>query len=192
MRAQHELLILLLFLRHDWMSLSPLLFIVSVTIIFFFLIVIAVWSLLEASIINLMIPVNFKSDLLILNVHSANILLISIYHPYWGICKEHELLEDIIQEVIDRPTFSQFSIYLVGDINDFRLHCSNFLQSNSLVQIVSFPTRGKNTLDVICVPISVADNYNTVNKSSGLGRSDHCVITVLPVEVATKRQKIKT
>ena len=43
-------------------------------------------------------------------------------------------------------------------------------------QIVKFPTRGHNTLDVICVPLNMHFVSFSVQKLPPLGRSDHCAI----------------
>lgn len=112
---------------------------------------------------------------------SINTLLICIYHPYWGKVKEHNIFLTLLQTFIDQNLRPQERLIVTGDINDLRNSIDNFLLSNNLVQIVSFPTRGHSILDIICIPVSLCHLYNKPDKFAPLGRSDHAVISLQPV-----------
>ena len=115
---------------------------------------------------------------------SKNTLFIAIYHPYWGKCKQHNLLSSILQSIIDLPQFVNHNVFVAGDVNDFRHELSHFASGNSLQQIVPFATRGRHTLDIILLPSKLFSCYKNVKKISPLGRSDHCVIFANPCTIS--------
>ena len=67
-------------------------------------------------------------------------------------------------------------ICLLGDLN--RLDISKLCRHNSLVQVVTKPTRGNAILDKIVT--NIAGYYNTPDIGSPIGLSDHSTVIWLP------------
>lgn len=153
---------------------------------------VAVWCKYSSKSINICFDNNISSNAIALHIPEYNIVLFALYHPYWGNISEHSKVIDTIQEYIDHNVSSRDSILLCGDINDLRLNIQHFAVANNLTQVVNFPTRGCNTLDVIYVPISMSHSYvNRVKKLCPLGRSDHSVAFAQPIEAFDIKHKIK-
>ena len=68
-------------------------------------------------------------------------------------------------------------IILAGDLN--HLDTSSIKRQFRLKQLVDFPTRGRNTLDVILT--NMPTFYEKPVKSSPFGLFDHCTITISPI-----------
>jgi hypothetical protein len=122
------------------------------------------------------------TDLEILSLYLPTVrcLVIAIYHPYWGFSNKHELACDSISHLID-DTLLQYKLSLVnltivvaGDFNDLRLHFSKCENVYNLTQIVTFPTRGPNTLDNIYT--NHPHYFAIPEKLPPFGRSDHAAV----------------
>ncbi len=71
---------------------------------------------------------------------------------------------------------------VMGDFND--LNTEAIERQTGLNQIVPFPTRGNNILDKILT--NVSELYHPPEKHSALGKSDHCVVIVRPINQIPK------
>ncbi len=68
-------------------------------------------------------------------------------------------------------------IILCGDFNDLRLYCDHISRTTGLKQIVNFPTRGQNTLDLIFTNFCCDSSPSCL---SPIGKSDHVSISWYP------------
>jgi hypothetical protein len=115
-----------------------------------------------------------KSNVLCCKVPDLRSIFVCVYHPYWGTAPEHMLLLEHLQHTIDSllfPCFPCYGLVLCGDFNGLVKHMSPFLLSNRLTQLIDFPTRESNTIDIFAT-----DNPNLFLRPvslSPLGRSDH-------------------
>ena len=112
----------------------------------------------------------------------ADILLVCLYHPYWGKVPQHNITLDFIQSFLNDYSSSQ--ICITGDINDLRFTIYEFFNSNNLQQLVPFHTRGRNTLDVFAT--SCPNYYTTPKKMAPFGKSDHASVLVTPSTSAVR------
>ena len=76
----------------------------------------------------------------------------------------------------NQPRFSNSGIDLLGDFN--QLNTTRLKTIYDLKQIVNFPTRGQNSLDLI--PINLEPFPNPLFKRPSFGLSDHLSIEVKP------------
>jgi len=152
---------------------------------------VAVWSRFPAN--EITCPTNkLISNILVLRFSDSNTVLIAIYHPYWGKVPQHQCILGDLQSLIDLRLLPTDKVIIAGDINDLRLYCSNFLLSNNLIQLVDFPTRGQNTLDIVCIPFDLCHLYQSPVKVCPLGKSDHSGISLKPkIEQQIVKRKVK-
>lgn len=135
-------------------------------------------SHLKLTIVNDLHVPGIKSNVLCCSLEDFDLLLVLVYHPYWGAVPAHSILVDFIQDIIDHSSMQRTLI--AGDVNDLRLNLVDFAECNNFVQIVQHPTRGSNILDIVLtshplkfeVPICIAP----------LGRSDHKGVLVKCVD----------
>ena len=80
------------------------------------------------------------------------------------------------------------AIILAGDFN--RLNITQLTSQFRLKQLVKFYTRGERTLDLILT--NLKSFYQTPNKHSPFGLSDHCTISVIPKQRKKSSNKRKT
>ena len=92
---------------------------------------VAVWSRHCGSLVRFQGSDELKSNILPLWLPSKNTLFIAIYHPYWGKCKQHNLLSSILQSIIDLPQFVNHNVF----VNNFRHELACFASGNSLQHI---------------------------------------------------------
>lgn len=151
---------------------------------------VAIWSRYICNEISVDLPHTINSNILALCVPELRALLIIVYHPYWGHVSQHEDVIDSLQCCLDNNDNYYDNIYICGDFNDLRLHFDNFAQSNNLTQIIKFPTRGKNTLDRLYVPVNAECHYKKITKISPIGNSDHCVCFVKPDSAKIDKSKM--
>ena len=80
------------------------------------------------------------------------------------------MLEDYLQSIVDECK-DLSSVIFCGDINDYRLQAPNFYEPNALTQLITFPTRGSSTLDVMAV--TEPSHFKAAVRVGSLGLSDH-------------------
>ena len=107
-----------------------------------------------------------------------SMLLISLYHPVWNDPGKHEIGLSCVLDIIDYVLSSHLDAYkarivICGDFNDLRLYNDKITQLTGLKQIVNFPTRKENTLDLIFTNISSTKH---VRIFPPLGKSDHSCV----------------
>ena len=100
-----------------------------------------------------------------------------VYNPPGRTAEELVNLEEYLTNTIDsiRNRYPDCRIMLLGDFNNFDV--SNLTRSLSLKQIVSSPTRGLATLDLI-----ITDLYNFYDKPrilAPLGSADHSIVQLV-------------
>lgn len=120
-----------------------------------------------------------NSNILCCYLHEFDAHICVIYHPYWGNIAAHDIMVDFIQKLID--SFSSDHIILTGDVNDLRHKLSDLFELNSMKQLVQFPTRGENVLDIVASNQPYAFDHPL--SLPPLGRSDHKGIFIKPVTV---------
>ena len=72
----------------------------------------------------------------------------------------------------------QLKVLLCGDLNDLRTHVTATSETFNLGNIVTFPTRGTQTLDLVLTNI---ERYQSAEKMTPLGRSDHVAVICKPI-----------
>ena len=77
---------------------------------------IAVWSTVEFAEVFVESPNGLRSDILILRIKQYKLLLICLYHPYWGKCKAHETLLQFLNEIIDAQLKNNEVLLISGDV----------------------------------------------------------------------------
>ena len=104
------------------------------------------------------------------------IVMGKLYHP--PTANNQEISDHLLKclSVIE-SRFPNCGIILLGDFNN--LNVSRFKRNFRLKQIVNFPTRGHNVLDLILTNLS--DYYATPTKLAPLGLSDHVTVKVSPI-----------
>ena len=118
------------------------------------------------------------------------IVMGTLYHP--PTANNQEISDHLLKclSVIE-SRFPNCGIILLGDFNN--LNVCRFKRNFRLKQIVNFPTRGHNVLDLILTNLS--DYYATPTKLAPLGLSDHVTVKVSPIprSMSSKRKTtIKT
>lgn len=98
------------------------------------------------------------------------------------------LLEDHLLDSIDqiRTSYPEMAFCIMGDFN--RMNIDSILRGNKLKQIVTFPTRGNATLDLILT--NILDHYQLPSPYSPIGLSDHACVLWKPrhrIPVNTKK-----
>ena len=85
------------------------------------------------------------------------------------------MLENHLINTVDhiRTSYPEMGFCIMGDFN--RMNINSILRGNNLKQIVTFPTRGNATLDLILT--NIQDHYHKPSPYSPIGMSDHdCVL----------------
>ena len=82
-------------------------------------------------------------------------------------------------------SFPNTGTVLLGDLN--KLNDSGFSRHFRLKQLVNFPTRGNNTLDLILTDLK--EYYSTPEKLSSFGLSDHLTILLKPKTRRTSQER---
>ena len=85
------------------------------------------------------------------------------------------MLENHLINTVDhiRTSYPEMGFCIMGDFN--RMNINAILRGNNLKQIVTFPTRGNATLDLILT--NIQDHYHKPTPYSPIGKSDHdCVL----------------
>ena len=137
---------------------------------------VAVWVDCPCEVLDVTLPDNLNSDVLVLRIKCHQIILIAVYHPYWGKVSAHSALLNTLDNVIDLHLKSGERIVFCGDVNDLRHYFNDFLISNNLIQLVNFSTRKNHTLDVLYISNITSSFSFSVEKLAPLGRSDHNVV----------------
>jgi len=102
-------------------------------------------------------------------------LLICIYHPFWQDSTMHNNAIDVIYQIVaaaQRLIKKKLHITILGDFNGLVPLMDDICHSFNLKNVVTFPTRGENTLD--CCFTSKQANY-LCSQVSPIGMSDHCL-----------------
>lgn len=98
-----------------------------------------------------------------------------IYHPPGA---NENMIIDYLSNNLQfiESKYPHAAVILAGDFN--HLNITEVSQQYSLTQMVNFPTRGNNTLDLVLT--NLPDKYSTAEKLPALGLSDHLAIAVYP------------
>ena len=104
------------------------------------------------------------------------IVVKTIYHPPSN--NNSSMIDYLVNSLSAiESEISNCGIILAGDLN--HLDTTSIKRQFRLKQLVDFPTRGRNTLDVILT--NMPTFYEKPVKSSPFGLSDHCTITISPI-----------
>ena len=125
----------------------------------------------------------FPGDILPLVIPECFLLVITLYHPFWNNKSKHEdaikCLTDVVDFCLSRCLDPlKAKIVICGDFNDLRMYANEISRLMNLHQIVDFPTRAENTLDLIFTNFS--HDYSP-NRHPPIGKSDH-VCVLVPVK----------
>ena len=117
-----------------------------------------------------------KSQLLWFIINPLNLLVLTLYHPYWGNSSFHSIVLDLLINIVCHCRLHhsvQFTL-LCGDFNGLSGSVDNLNALLGTSCVFQSPTRGAAQLDHI---LSDSPNsYLTAVISAPLGRSDHNVI----------------
>ena len=116
------------------------------------------------------------------------IIIGTLYHP--PSANNQEILDHLLKCLSTiESRFPNSGVILLGDFNN--LNVSRIKRNFRLKQIVNFPTRGRNTLDLILT--NLKEYYASPIKLSPFGLSDHVTVKVLPLSrTTTSKCKSKT
>lgn len=123
-----------------------------------------------------------QSEIFSFVIPSLSCLVIAMYHPFWNNKTMHDEAIQCVTEIIDYCLTTLLDplkarIVLCGDFNDLRLCSDEISRVTGLKQIVNFPTRGKNSLDLIFTNFSHAHPPSCL---APIGKSDHACILWSP------------
>jgi hypothetical protein len=135
-----------------------------------------------------------KSDILSFCI-KPNILVIVIYHPYWGVSVFHDIVVDHIVNIVlhGQAVHDIKSVLICGDFNGLSQRVDTLNSLLNTESLFTFNTRGDAQLDF------VLSNSKTFYSESyflpPLGKSDHLVIvcpsTRLPSPPSIMKSKIR-
>ena len=116
------------------------------------------------------------------------IIIGTLYYP--PSANNQEILDHLLKCLSTiESRFPNSGVILLGDFNN--LNVSRIKRNFRLKQIVNFPTRGRNTLDLILT--NLKEYYASPIKLSHLGLSDYVTVKVLPLSrTTTSKSKSKT
>ncbi len=137
-----------------------------------------------------------NTEILPINFMSLNLLIVSIYHPFWKDAIKNEraisCITDIIDHVVSLSAYPDtVKIVICGDFNDLVTDIYVLENSFDLKRIATKVTRGSRVLDQIVT--NIKSDY-TPNVSAPFGCSDHAVVTwypQLPAAPVTVKKKIR-
>lgn len=119
-----------------------------------------------------------------------SIIIGIVYHPPSAV--DSVMLEYLLKSMSSiEAQFPDSGVILLGDFN--KLDTSRLRNNFKLKQIIKFPTRGENTLDLILT--NLKDYYETPIKLPPFGLSDHVTVKVRPLarpEIPKTKISIKT
>jgi len=122
----------------------------------------------------------------------SKILVIAIYHPYWGDNIQHDntidFLFSIIKEIQSEFTRFNNDIIILGDFNDLRFKLNSLCSTFKLCNIVDFPTRGDATLD--CCFTNLYKHFKT-ECLAPVGKSDHNMFKCMPKRLKKQKDNFK-
>ena len=95
-----------------------------------------------------------SSEFVAFYISSINLIVIAIYHPFWGDRQKNDEAIDCVTDIIDFGMTSLskdncVKVFLCVDFNDLRHSYDYISQITSLVPIVGDPTRGDHVLDQV-------------------------------------------
>ncbi len=137
-----------------------------------------------------------KTQILTFYLRPSNLMVIAVYHPYWGSSVHHSTVIDCIIDIVSHAHqhHSFESLLLCGDLNGLS-DSVNVL--NSLLgteSVFTFPTRNDAQLDFILC--DKPHFFKKVKRLSPFGLSDHAVILCLPVSLSPlptiKKRQVRT
>jgi hypothetical protein len=119
-------------------------------------------------------PVSIKTDLLQVKISSLKLHLYAVYHPYWKETTAHDKLLAFLNSIAECNISDHMNILVAGDLNGCVERLDEFTLSNNFVQVVDFPTRLGNTLDVLLT--NSPDAWIAPKRLAPLATSDHSII----------------
>ena len=115
----------------------------------------------------------------------SRLAIAAIYHPP---SDNNTIMLEYLQSCLEilETKYPNCGLILAGDFN--QLPVQSFARQFQLKQIVNFPTRGTNTLDLILTNLS--DYYNNPFSTPSFGLSDHLTVFTFPkTRVKDKSQR---
>ena len=117
----------------------------------------------------------------------SHLIVGTLYHP--PAADDVQMTNYLIDTLSNiESSMPNAAIILAGDFN--RLNITQLTSQFRLKQLVKFYTRGERTLDLILT--NLKSFYQTPNKHSPFGLSDHCTISVIPKQRKKSSNKRKT
>lgn len=137
-----------------------------------------------------------SSELIAFYITSINLIVICIYHPFWGDRQKNDEAVDCITDLIDFAVTSLNSnhpikMLVCGDFNDLRHSYDYISHVTDLVPLVKHPTRADHILDQI---FSNFSSHSTVKILPPLGSSDHSMVFLTPpppVQPLTIKRRVR-
>ncbi|MEL7308580.1 MAG: reverse transcriptase family protein, partial [Pseudomonadota bacterium] len=124
-----------------------------------------------------------------------SVLVIALYLPFWNNKNIHDDAIQCVTEVIDYCLTALLDpqrarIVVCGDFNDLRLYSDEISRVTNLTQIVNFPTRVNNTLDLIFTNFSQSHPPSCL---APIGKSDHVCVFWCPSRNCSKvvKQRVR-
>jgi hypothetical protein len=119
-----------------------------------------------------------EAEFLPLYIVTCNLFFILVYHPFWGTSVQHSHTLTVLSELCDYAvlTFPDCKLTICGDFNGLSTLIQPLLDSHILTSVVSSPTRGTATLDLILTDNPLSLGVPVILPP--IGRSDHNVILV--------------
>ena len=116
----------------------------------------------------------------------TNLIVGTVYHPPSA---ENAAMLNYLSNCLSvmESRFPNCGFIILGDFN--KLNTSRLRTGYDLKQLVNFPTRGNNTLDIVLTNLNAF--FDQPTKCSPFGLSDHMSIEVRPVERGNIQEKSK-
>ncbi len=133
------------------------------------------------------------TEFLVMIIRDLRLLLIGIYHPFWGNSSRNEAALACITDIIDCALTDHLDshsarIILCGDFNDLRHSYDTISSLTGLTPLVKWPTRGSHVLDQVFVNFAI--HSDDIQVLSPFGSSDHATVLWTPSHPA--RSNIST
>jgi exonuclease III len=121
-----------------------------------------------------MVCPNLKSDFLSVCFPDLHLKVTAVYHPFWKDNQAHDKLLTCLNSIVESSSSVYSKNIFAGDLNGFVDRIDEFALVSNFSQLVNFPTRSKNILDVILT--NVPDQWLNPVLLSPLATSDHAMI----------------
>lgn len=119
---------------------------------------------------------NCKTEFLVFYMQPGNILVVVLYHPYWGKTPFHSIVSDNLIDIVShgRTAHEVNGVIICGDFNGLADEVCSLNSILGTVSLFEFPTRDNAQLDFLLT--NSPKSFQQSICLPPLGKSDHVVI----------------